>query len=115
MLTNECATKLAESLSQNTTLKSLFVNIFMNFSKEINFFSVLFKIQLDDNNFTNSGVTEILDSLNNDKSGLEFLSIKNIKVQKYITVFIELIQMRRKFSCIYGPVIHHKTKIDASR
>jgi len=109
MLTNECATKLAESLSQNTTLKSLF------FSKEINFFSVLFKIQLDDNNFTNSGVTEILDSLNNDKSSLEFLSIKNIKVQKYITVFIELIQMRRKFTCIYGPVIHHKTKIDASR
>ena len=82
MFTSECATMLAEALARNSTLKSLFVNILLfqlfhhtiSSSGSNNFLLNFF--QLDDNNFTNTGVYEILDSLNSDTSNLELLSLK---------------------------------------
>ena len=81
LLTYECAVKLGEALKQNTTLKTLLVrriyNLLNNLKLEANVI-IIFLYQLDENNLTSAGIYVILDSLNNNTSKLDFLSVKVI-------------------------------------
>ncbi|RMZ95474.1 leucine-rich repeat-containing 74A [Brachionus plicatilis] len=84
----EGAKAISQGLKANSTLKSLNVELSLSY-----------------NNVTSSGIYEILKSINTETSGLEYLGLKNVPMQKHLVLIVELIQQRRKFSCDYGSMI----------
>ena len=84
---------IANGLKQNSTLKNL---------------------NLSYNNI-GQGIYDLLSSINNDTSSVEYLCVKNIPLPKHLVLIIELIQQRRKFQCEYSAVMFHADSVNNKR